>query len=327
MNRGVPPLVGFAGRRLLRGVVTIWFAVTVTFLLLRLLPGDPALAVASENMTPEIRAQLLHDYGLDQPLWVQYGKYIWQLLHGNLGISFAQQQPVSTVLAQQLPWTLLLMATSMVLTLVLGIPLGVAAARRQGGLVDRGAQMFSVAAGSLFVPSAGIGLLWLFGLTLHWLPIGGAYADDAYGWTWYLSIAEHLILPALSLMLVSIGAYVLTLRSTLIGALQDDYADLARAKGAPERSVVWKHALRNALLPITTLAGLQLGFLVGGAVLTETIFAYPGVARGIYTAVTQQDYPLLQGAFVVLAISVVVANFLTDMAYGLLDPRVRMTTA
>src|SRR3954464_14732940 len=169
MNRRVPPLVGFAGRRLLRGVVTIWFAVTVTFLLLRLLPGDPALAVASENMTPEIRAQLLHDYGLDQPLWVQYGKYIWQLLHGNLGISFAQQQPVSTVLAQQLPWTLLLMATSMVLTLANWIPLGVAAARRRGRRVDRGVQTFSVAAGSLFVTSAGIGLLWLFDMSPPWL--------------------------------------------------------------------------------------------------------------------------------------------------------------
>jgi peptide/nickel transport system permease protein len=311
---------------LLRAVLTVWFAVTVTFLLLRLLPGDPALAVASPNMTPAIRTQLLHDYGLDQPLIVQYGKYIWQLLHGNLGISFAQNEPVSTVLGGQLPWTLLLMGTSLVLTLLLGIPLGVAAARRPGGFIDRGAQVFSVAAGSLFVPSAGILLLFVFGLRLHWLPIGGAYDDDAYGIGWYLSVAKHLVLPALSLVLVQIGSYVLTLRATLLIALKDEYADLARAKGATERSVVWRHALRNALLPITTLAGLQLGFLVGGAVLTETIYAYPGVARGIYVAVTQEDYPLLQGAFVVLAISVVVANLLTDLTYGLLDPRVRVAT-
>lgn len=324
MQRAVPPLVGFAGRRLLRGVVTVWFAVTVTFLLLRLLPGDPALAVASPNMTPEIRDKLLHDYGLDQPLLVQYGKYLWELLHGNLGISFAQAEPVSDVLADQLPWTLLLMASSMLITLLLGVPLGVAAARRPGGFIDRGAQLFSVAAGSLFVPSAGIGLLFLFGLTLHWLPIGGAYSEGVYGLRWYLDVAQHLLLPAFSLVLVQIGSYVLTLRSTLISALREDYADLARAKGAPERRVVWRHGLRNALLPVTTLAGLQLGFLVGGAVLTETIFAYPGVARGIYTAVTQQDYPLLQGAFVILAFSVVLANLLTDVAYGLLDPRVRM---
>jgi peptide/nickel transport system permease protein len=323
----VPSLVGFAGRRLVRGVVTVWFAVTVTFLLLRLLPGDPAMAVASPNMTPEIRAELLHDYGLDQPLIVQYGKYFWELLHGNLGVSFAQNESVTTVLADQLPWTLLLMVSSMVITLVLGVPLGVAAARRPGGPVDRGAQVLSVACGSLFVPSAGILLLFVFGLTLQWLPIGGAYSSDVYGLGWYGSVAQHLVLPAFSLVLVQIGSYVLTLRSTLISALQDDYADLARAKGATERSVVWRHALRNALLPVTTLAGLQLGFLVGGAVLTETIFAYPGVARGIYTAVTQQDYPLLQGAFVILALSVVVANLLTDVAYGLLDPRVRAAAA
>jgi peptide/nickel transport system permease protein len=304
--------------------VTVWFAVTVTFLLLRLLPGDPALAVASPNMTPAIRAQLLHDYGLDRPLIVQYGKYLWELLHGNLGISFAQNEAVTTVLGGQLPWTLLLMGSSLVVTLVLGVPLGVAAARRPGGIVDRGAQVFSVAAGSLFVPSAGILLLFVFGLKLHWLPIGGAYEEGTYGLSWYLSVIRHLILPAMSLVLVQIGSYVLTLRSTLLIALNDEYADLARAKGATERSVVWRHALRNALLPITTLIGLQLGFLVGGAVLTETIYAYPGVARGIYTAVTQEDYPLLQGAFVVLAISVVVANLLTDLAYGLLDPRVRV---
>lgn len=326
MSAGLPPFVGYTGRRLLRGIVTIWFAVTVTFLLLRLLPGDPALAVASPNMTPAIRKQLLHDYGLDKPLIVQYGKYLWQLLHGNLGISFAQNEPVSTVLRAQLPWTLLLMGSSLLLTLILGIPLGVAAARRPGGFVDRGAQVFSVAAGSLFVPSAGILLLFVFGLKLHWLPIGGAYDDGTYGIGWYVSIVQHLVLPALSLVLVQIGSYVLTLRSTLLLALHDEYADLARAKGATERSVVWRHALRNALLPITTLVGLQLGFLVGGAVLTETIYAYPGVARGIYTAVTQEDYPLLQGAFVVLAISVVVANLLTDLAYGLLDPRVRVAT-
>lgn len=317
-------MVGYAGRRLLRAIVTVWFAVTVTFLLLRLLPGDPALAVASPNMTPAIRASLLHDYGLDRPLIVQYGKYLWLLLHGNLGISFAQSEPVTTVLGAQLPWTLLLMGSSLVLTLLLGVPLGVAAARRPGGWIDRGAQLFSVAAGSLFVPSAGILLLFVFGLKLHWLPIGGAYTDGTYGFGWYISVIKHLILPAFSLVLVQIGSYVLTLRSTLLIALQEEYADLARAKGAKERSVVWRHGLRNALLPITTLVGLQLGFLVGGAVLTETIYAYPGVARGIYTAVTQEDYPLLQGAFVVLAVSVVAANLLTDLAYGVLDPRVRV---
>jgi peptide/nickel transport system permease protein len=327
MSRSVPPIAGFAGRRLLRGIVTIWFAVTVTFLLVRLLPGDPALAVASPNMTPEVRAQLLHDYGLDESLVSQYGKYVWQLVHGNLGVSFAQNEAVTKVLGEQLPWTLLLMGGALLVTVLLGIPLGVAAASRPGGFIDRGAQIFSVACGSLFVPSAGILLLFVFGLKLGWLPIGGAYDNETYGGAWYVSVLKHLLLPVFSLVLVQIGAYVLTLRSTLITALREDYADLARSKGAIERRVVWKHGLRNAMLPVTTLMGLQLGHLVGGAVLTETIFAYPGVARGIFTAVTQQDYPLLQGAFVILAVAVVGANFLTDMAYGLLDPRVRMAAS
>jgi peptide/nickel transport system permease protein len=304
-------------------VLTIWFAVTVTFLLLRLLPGDPALAVASPNMTEDTRAALLQQYGLDQPLIVQYGIYLWQLVQGNLGVSFTQSIPVLDVLMQRLPWTLLLTGTALVLTVAVGIPLGVLAASHRGRFLDKVVQIVGVTGQSIFVPSIGVLLLFVFGLMLHWLPIGGAYDQDAYGMAWYGSVASHLILPAVSLMLVQLGSYVLTMRSTLIDALGEDYTTLARANGLPYRRVLWKHALRNALLPTTTLIGLQLGFLVGGAVLTETVFAYPGIGRGIYEAVTQLDFPVLQGAFLMLAITVVVANMLTDTVYGFLDPRVK----
>jgi peptide/nickel transport system permease protein len=199
----------------------------------------------------------------------------------------------------------------------------VLAATRQHGWIDRFIQVGGVVGQSLFIPSVGIFLLFVLGLQLRWFPIGGAYDDGVYGGAWYLSVLRHLVLPCLSLVLVQIGTYVLTLRSTLVDSLGEDYCVLARAKGVPERRVVWKHALRNALLPTTTLVGLQLGFLVGGAVLTETVYAYPGVGRGVYEAVTQLDFPVLQGAFVLLAATVVLANLLTDMAYGLLDPRVR----
>jgi peptide/nickel transport system permease protein len=319
----MPQVVRFAVRRLGRGVLTLWFAATVTFLLLRLLPGDPALAVASPNMTPQARQILLQQYGLDQPLLTQYGKYLWQLLHGNLGISFTQQISVTSVLMQRLPWTLLLTVSSLLVTVAVGIPLGVLAATRPRGLLDRLVQVGGVTGQSLFVPSVGIFLLFVFGLQLHWLPIGGAYRPGVYGVAWYGDVLTHLILPCFSLVLVQLGSYVLTLRSTLIESLGEDYCVLARAKGLPNRKVVWKHGLRNALLPTTTLVGLQLGFLVGGAVLTETVFAYPGIGRGIYEAVTQLDFPVLQGAFVLLAATVVIANVLTDLAYGLLDPRVR----
>ena len=277
MSRSVPPIVGFAGRRLLRGIVTIWFAVTVTFLLVRLLPGDPALAVASPNMTPEVRTQLLHDYGLDEPLISQYGKYVWQLVHGNLGISFAPERKCHQGAERAAPVDPPAHGRRLARHGAPGHSTRGGCCQPARRAVDRGAQIFSVACGSLFVPSAGILLLFVFGLKLGWLPIGGAYDNETYGGAWYVSVLTHLLLPVFSLVLVQIGAYVLTLRSTLITALREDYADLARSKGAMERRVVWKHGVRNAMLPVTTLMGLQLGHLVGGAVLTETIFAYPGV--------------------------------------------------
>lgn len=319
----MPALATFALQRVARGVVTIWFAVTVTFLLLRLLPGDPALAIASPSMTEATRSELLERYGLSDPLVVQYGRYLAALVRGDFGISFTQSQPVSTILFDRLPWTLLLTGTALVATVAIGIPLGVLAAARAGHTSDRLVQGVAVIGQSLFVPSVGVLLLYVLGLRLGWFPIGGAYDRDAYGAQWYLSVAQHLVLPAASLALVQLGAYVITLRSTLIEALGEDYCALARAGGVPYRRVLWKHALRNALLPTTTLIGLQLGFLVGGAVLTETVYAYPGLGRGIYEAVTQLDFPVLQGAFVLLAVTVVIANVLTDLVYGLLDPRVR----
>jgi peptide/nickel transport system permease protein len=316
-------LWSFVLRRFGRGILTIWFAVTVTFLLLRLLPGDPALAVASPNMTDEAREALLTQYGLNQPLIVQYGLYLWQLVQGNLGVSFTQSIPVLDVLMQRLPWTLLLTGTALVFTVLVGVPLGVLAAARRGTGWDRLVQIVGVTGQSLFVPSVGVLLLFTFGLTLGWFPIGGAYTNGTYGGEWYLSVIQHLVLPATSLVLIQLGSYVLTMRSTLIDALGEDYTTLAHANGMPPRRVLWKHALRNALLPTTTLIGLQLGFLVGGAVLTETVFAYPGIGRGIFEAVTQLDFPVLQGAFLMLALTVVVINMLTDLVYGLLDPRVK----
>jgi peptide/nickel transport system permease protein len=219
----------FVFRTLGRGVVTIWFAVTVTFLLLRLLPGNPALAIANPNMTRETRALLLEQYGLDQSLPVQYVKYLGQLLQGNLGVSFSQNIGVSEALMQRLPWTLLLVGSALLLTVAVGIPLGVLAASRAGGRLDRAVQLFAVTGQSLFVPSVGILLLYLFGLRLGWFPIGGAYTDGTYGGEWYLSVLSHLVLPSLSLVFSLLGQYVLTVRSTLAEALGEEYVTLARA--------------------------------------------------------------------------------------------------
>lgn len=315
----------FVVRRMARGIFTVWFAITLTFLLLRLLPGDPAEAVAGPRLTAQARDALLSQFGLKQPLIVQYGKYLWQLLHGNLGISFAQGSSVTSVLMSRLPWTLLLTGTALVVTIVIGVPLGVWAASRIGGVVDGVIQFVGAVGQSTFIPSIGILLLYVFGLVVPLFPIGGAVAEGVYGGSWYLSVLRHLVLPAASLVILQLGPYLLMMRSSMIEALGEDYCTLARANGLPYRRVLWKHALRNALLPTTTLTGLQLGALVGGAVLTETVFAYPGVGRAVFEAVTELDYPMLQGAFVLLAAAVVVANMLTDIVYGFLDPRV--TTA
>jgi peptide/nickel transport system permease protein len=304
-------------------LVTFWFAVTVTFFLVRLLPGDPVLAVAAPGMTEEIRQTQLQQFGLDRPLLVQYFAYLRELVQGNLGVSFLRSQPVSQVLMERLPWTLLLTGAALLVTVILGVPLGVLAATRARGWVDRVVQITGVVGQSLFVPSLGILLLYTLGLMLGWFPIGGAVKSGLTGFSYYLSVLHHLILPCFTLVLAQLASYVLTLRATLIEALGEEYCDLARAKGTRENKVIWKHALRNALLPTTTLIGLQIGFLVGGAVLTETIYAYPGVGRAIYEAVGQLDFPVLQGAFVLLAATVVIANLLTDIAYGFLDPRVR----
>ncbi|GLQ10601.1 peptide ABC transporter permease [Devosia yakushimensis] len=316
-------LTGYFLQRLARGLVTFWFAVTVTFFLVRLLPGDPVLAVAAPGMTEEIRQTQLQQFGLDRPLLVQYFAYLRELVQGNLGVSFLRSQPVSQVLMERLPWTLLLTGSALLLTVILGVPLGVLAATRARGWVDQVVQIAGVVGQSLFVPSLGILLLYTLGLMLGWFPIGGAVKSGLTGFSYYLSVLHHLILPCFTLVLAQLASYVLTLRATLIEALGEEYCDLARAKGTRENKVVWKHALRNALLPTTTLIGLQIGFLVGGAVLTETIYAYPGVGRAIYEAVGQLDFPVLQGAFVLLAATVVIANLVTDVAYGLLDPRVR----
>ncbi|PMR57750.1 ABC transporter permease [Verrucosispora sp. ts21] len=317
-------MLRFVLSRALKAVLTVWIAITSTFFLLRLLPGDPTTLMVEGDMTPEMQAALLKTYGLDRPLWEQYVSYLRELVQGNLGISFRQIQPVTDIILDRLPWTLLLAGSAFVLTVAVGIPIGVTAAVNRGKWLDRALQGFGISANALFVPSVAILLLVFFGAQLGWFPIGGAIDPDTRGLGAYLSLAHHLVLPVLSLVLVQLGPYALTLRTNMIEVLGEDYIRAAQARGLSARRRVWKHGLRNAILPALTLMGLQLGTLVGGAVLTETVFAYPGVGRLIYEAVGQQDYPVIQGAFIMLAVTVVFANALTDMLYAVLNPRIRL---
>ncbi|WP_147916804.1 ABC transporter permease [Ruania zhangjianzhongii] len=316
-------MTSYAAKKVLRAVLTIWIAVTITFFLLRLLPADPTLLVVEGDMTPEMQDALRERYGLDKPLHVQYGLYLSQLVTGNLGVSFRQLAPVTEILLERLPWTLLLAGSAFVLTVLAGIPLGVYAAVGRGKKIDKVVQFLGTTSNAIFVPSLAILLLVVFAANLDLFPIGGAIDRSTRGLAAYGSLFHHLALPLLSLMLVQIGPYALTLRTNMLEVLGEDYIKSAKSRGLPPRRIVWRHALRNAILPALTLMGLQLGTLVGGAVLTETIFAYPGVGRLIFESVQQLDYPVLQGAFVLLAVTVVVANLITDMVAMFLNPRIR----
>lgn len=316
-------MLSYVTKKTVRAILTVWIAVTITFFLLRLLPADPTLLVVEGDMTEEMQAALRERYGLDKPLSTQYFLYIGQLLTGNLGVSFRQLAPVTDILLERLPWTLLLAGSAFALTVLIGIPLGVYAAVGRGKFVDKLVQFLGITSNALFVPSIAILFLVVGGSMLGWFPIGGAIDPDTRGLAAYVSLLHHLALPLLSLVLVQIGPYALTLRTNMLEVLGEDYIKSAKSRGLTPRRTVWRHALRNAILPALTLMGLQLGTLIGGAVLTETIFAYPGVGRLIYESVQQLDYPLLQGAFVLLAITVVLANLLTDLIAMVLNPRIR----
>ncbi|WP_419879241.1 ABC transporter permease [Brevibacillus centrosporus] len=309
--------------RLLRGVITVLVAVTATFLILRVMPGDPTTMMLDNRVPEEIRQQLLKDFGLDKDLFTQYLIFLKQLFLGfDLGTSFVQRVPVMDVILSRLPWTLVLMSVSMLITALIGIPLGVIAAYRKGSFLDQAINALSILGIALFIPWLGIILLYFLGLKIPWFPIGGAVTVGLEGWDYIWDATKHLVLPVVSLTIVHLASYVLYMRASTIDVLNEEYIRTARAKGLKERVVLWRHAVRNSLLSTVTMMGLQLGAIVGGAILTETVFAYPGLGRLIYEAVKEHDYPILQGTFLILAVTVVVVNILTDIVYSSLDPKI-----
>jgi len=317
-------LLGYIFRRLFRGLITLIIAVSITFLILRLMPGDPTTIMLDPRMNEAARQRLLKEFGLTKPLFTQYLLYFKQLLKGDLGYSFIYKTPVSEVILSRLPWTLLLMGLTQIVTMFIGIPLGVFAGYRKGSAWDQLINAFTIFGISVFIPWLGITLLYFFGYRIPIFPIGGAYTPGLNGTELYLNVIKHLVLPVLTLTLIYLANYVLYMRASMVDVLSEDYIRTARAKGANENKVLWKHAVKNALIPTVTMAGLLIGRMVSGAVLTETIFSYPGVGRMIYEAVGQQDYPILQGAFLILALSVIIMNIITDLLYAFLDPRVKL---
>jgi ABC-type dipeptide/oligopeptide/nickel transport system permease component len=311
-------------KRGLFALVTVFVAITINFFLFRVLPGNAVTSLARvPQSAPQLRHALTVQFGLDKPKWAQYFIYLKQLLHGNMGISFGNQQPVGHLLFVDLKNTIPMVTVGTLAAVVVGVFTGVLSAWRRGSPPDHISTNLAIFAYAFPTQWLGMMLLILFAGVL---PSAGMTNPFLFGpepfWQHLGDVAQHMILPAGTLMLTAYGSYTLVVRSSLLETLGEDYVLTARAKGLPVRRIVWRHAVRNALLPMVTLIALDLGYIVGGAVLIEVIFSWPGIGESMFTAITQRDYPMLQGGFLILTVSVIVLNFLSDLVYFRLDPRI-----
>jgi len=315
-------------KRIGQGLVALLLIATINFLLVRAAPGDPVAVLAGEAGASDAQfvAQLRAQFGLDQTLDTQLARYLGHVLQGDLGYSYRQQQPVLDLILERLPATLLLTGSAFVLSLVFGVALGALAARRAGTWVDSGITVVAL----LFYATP---LYWLammavlvFTVQLDWLPGFGhmTVGADLQGLDRVLDTLRHLLMPALTLALFYMAVYARMTRATMREVAQMDFVKTARAKGLAPGRVLRAHVLRNALLPVVTLAGIQAGGMIGGAVLTETVFAWPGIGRLMFDALLQRDYNLLLGTFLVTAAMAVLFNLLTDLVYTLVDPRIEL---
>ncbi len=317
------------GRQVGQYVLLLVFTLLINFALPRAMPGSPLAYLAGEDvglLTPEQRTEILSRHGLHEPLWKQFALFVHNLTRGDLGHSYRQGRPVAEIIAERLPWTLLLATTALIIQTMLGVWLGARAAWSRGTRLD----VWLMSTFMLFrsMPSFWIAMILLavFGAQLGWFPMFGAFRPWAghTGPAHILDILRHLFLPALSLILLGAAETFMTMRYAMLSVLGENYITVARAKGLAERDVLYRHAGRNALLPVATVFMLSLGFSVSGATVIETVFAYPGLGRLMYEAVLSRDYPVLQASFLTITLAVIVANLLADTLYAFLDPRVRI---
>jgi peptide/nickel transport system permease protein len=313
---------GFLLRKAGAALIVVFLSSIVVFIGIRALPGDPAVALGAENRDPAVMAAIRHSYGLDKPLPVQYVKWISKALRGDLGLD-SRQLPVGHTIVTRLPITLELAFLAVLVGTSIGVLAGVIAAVRRGKLSDHSATATALV--GLSVPHFWLGLMMIivFAVDLHWLPASGYVSFRAHP----LGNLEHLLMPALVLGTGLSAVLMRQTRSAMLNSLSADYVRTARAKGLSERMVVGKHALRNSLITVTTVIGLQLGALISGAVITEQIFVIPGFGRLTLDAVNERDYTLLQGVVLVAATGYVVVNLLVDVVYSLLNPRIRVSGA
>jgi peptide/nickel transport system permease protein len=331
---------GYIPRKLFFSLATLIVVIAFNFVLFRILPGDPVkVIVRSPRLTREAREKLMVEFGLDKPVLLnvqnlkegdllgafdtQFTAYVRELLRGNLGISFRSRRDVSEVLAERVWRTVLLVAAAEVLALLFGLAFGLVSAWRRGTRLDT-----TILLGALFswaMPNFFLGIVLLI-LARGFLPVGGMVVPGLKpeaGLEYWVDVAKHLVLPTLTMTIVYTSSYLMIMRSSVVEVLSEDYILTAKAKGMTSVQILRDHALKNAMLPMVTMVALNLGYTVGGAIQVETVFSWPGIGRLMYEAVMLRDYPILQGTFLLLAVSVIFANLCADVLYSVLDPRVR----
>ncbi len=322
MNRIV-----FMSKKMVELFILFFLILTVLFFLFRLAPGDPVTRMVDPMLTPEDAAHIIEQMGLDKPLITQYMIYVKNFFTGNLGFSFHYGEPVAQVIMARLPCTLLLFTTSTLLAALAGVFLGKISAWKKGSRLDGVLSISALVCHTLFVPWFALMMLWILGFQVGWFPLGGIispelWIEDASFLVKTLDVLHHMLLPLLTLFIIHVGSYLLLMRSSMLSVLKEDYILTARAKGLTDRVIRNRHAAKNAALPVVTSVGLSLAFSINGGALTEQIFTWPGIGRELIFAVSNNDYPLAQGCFLLIAAVVLSANLIVDLLYAWLDPRI-----
>src|ERR1700761_8643836 len=312
-------MASFILRRILVTIPVMAIVALFVFSLLYIAPGDPAAVIAGDQASPADVERIRQSLGLDRPFLIQFGSWLWHILHGDLGTSIFTNLPVSSLIAQRVAPTLSLVAITLVVPIVLAVPLGVVAAWKAGSFVDRAIMTFAVFGFSLPVFVIGYVLAYVFALQFEWLPVQG-YTPISEGlWPWL----QNLILPSVALGSVYIALIARITRASMLEVLQQDYIRTGRAKGLDQRSILFVHALKNAAVPIVTVIGIGIALLIGGAVVTESVFAIPGLGRLTVDAILRRDYPVIQGIVLMFSFLYTLVNLMVDLTYTLIDPRIR----
>jgi peptide/nickel transport system permease protein len=329
----------YALRRALTLIPVLIGVSIFVFSFIHLIPGDPALTMLGERATPEKVAEVRARLGLDQPVWKQYLIYMDRVLHGDLGVSIVRGEPVTRDLLRRFPATVELATSAIVLAILFGVPIGIVSAVWRNSVVDSVSRVWALTGVSMPIFWLGVMLAWVFGVQLRWLPTGFrldsatvyepwtnfAVLDTLLQRNWAVAgdALRHLVLPAVALATIPLAVIARMTRASMLEVLTRDYIRTAEAKGLPQPTVVLHHALRNALLPVMTVVGLQVGRLLAGAILTETIFSWPGIGLWVYDAIESRDYAIVQGASLFIAVIFVTVNLATDLLYAVADPRIK----